>query len=73
MTFYTVKDHEFPGNLRGLTEAIKVGREYAQTEPVDVFKVSDGNVTVAYSIDYMPKPSKPGREGNYPQEGGAAK
>lgn len=68
--YYMVEGTEFPGTLRGLTAAIKLAREYAQSGPVDVIKNwESGASTVAYHIPHMPAPSKPDRQGNFSREG----
>lgn len=68
--FYKVKDEEFPVKpdgkyrtpLEALTAAIKLAKEFAYREPVDVFKVDETGVHVAYQVDVQPAPKRRSRE-----------
>ena len=58
---YVVKDQEFPvggsgkqSGLDALTAAIRLAVEYAQAEDVDVFRVDETGVHVAYRVDRQP-------------------
>ena len=55
---YTVQEHEFPGTLAGLSEAIEVARELASAEPQQI--LLDGE-----PIDYVVpvQPPRPTRKG----------
>jgi hypothetical protein len=58
MSVYTVQEHEFPGTLAGLDEAVEVAAALASAHPVQIFK--DGR-----PLDYVVpvQPRKPVREG----------
>lgn len=64
---YEVEGSTFPADLRGLTQAIRLGREFATSGPVEVRKVTDGGTSVAYTVPHTPYVHKP-RKGYYDPE-----
>lgn len=55
---YTVQEHEFPGTLAGLSEAVEVAAELASARPVPILK--DG-VPIDFVVPVQPR--RPTREG----------
>jgi hypothetical protein len=56
---YVVQGEVFPVTLKGLTDAIKLGKEFAYSGPVDVLKIAGEQTTVAYTVPYTPQRSTP--------------
>jgi hypothetical protein len=58
VSVYTVEEHEFPGTLAGLREAVEVAAALASAHPVQILK--DGE-PIDYTVPVQPR--RPVREG----------
>jgi hypothetical protein len=58
MSVYTVQEHEFPGTLAGLGEAVEVAAALASARPVQILK--DG-IPIDYTVPVQPR--RPTRKG----------
>lgn len=59
MSVYTVQEHEFPGTLAGLSEAIEVAKELASAKPQQI--LLDGE-PIRYVVPVQPP--RPDRKGH---------